>query len=332
MRYSFIRNVKDRIPSLFFLASAVRDFFRYTFNIIPKSPYALMIEINNSCNLRCSMCWTKNAQRKKGFMSMDLYRKIINQAAEYGVKHVSLHTVGEPLLHKDLIEMIKFAKSKGLFVLVSTNGQLLDENISRKIIDSGLDILRLSIEGCSREMYEKIRVGGSFERIVGNVRRFRSMRDKAGKKSPIMEINTILIKEDFDYAAKFCRFWKPHVDQIKFSLAGNQAGYSPHIIHSTLRKYFTRTYPCHLLWGTMAITWDGDVSACCIDFESSLKMGSLKKNTIKEIWNNALYKRYRKLQSQGKFDAMPLCGACDARMISLYKLYCLNRKIQDMVR
>src|SRR3989344_3238585 len=193
MRYSFIRNVKDRIPSLFFMAGAVRDFFRYTFNIIPKSPYALMIEINNTCNLRCSMCWTKNAKRKKGLMRMSLYRKIISQAAECGVKHVSLHTVGEPLLHKDLIEMIKLAKSKGLFVLVSTNGQLLNEELSRKLIDSGLDILRLSLEGYSKELYEKIRVGGSFERIVSNVKGFRKMRDEMGKKKPLMEINTVLI-------------------------------------------------------------------------------------------------------------------------------------------
>lgn len=331
MYYSIIKSVKDKAPSLFFFMGSIRDIFRYKFGIVSKAPYSLMIEINNMCNLRCSMCATKNAKRKKGFMSMDLYKKIINQAAKYGVKHVSLHTVGEPLLHKNLVEMIEYAKKKGLYVLVSSNGQLLNKDLSERLVKSGLDILRLSLEGFDKELYEKIRVGGSFDRLVDNVKEFRKIRDTHGKK-PMIEINTILIKEDMQYAKQFLKFWNLLVDQIKFSIEQNQAGYSPHKIHPSLRKYFTRKFPCHLLWSSMSIAWNGEVSACCIDFENKLLMGNINKNTLKQIWDNNLYNRYRKAQMHGKFNKMPLCGPCNGRMVSDYKIYKLNQKINRMSR
>ncbi|MBD3313729.1 radical SAM protein [Candidatus Woesearchaeota archaeon] len=326
--YEFVRLMKNKFPSAFYLASAVKDYFRYRFCLVSKVPHSLMIETSNTCNLRCTMCSTKDSKRKKGSMSMDMYRRIIDDAADSGVRHIALHTVGEPLMHRNIVDMIRIAKKKGLYVMISTNGQLLTPEKSKELISSRLDMIRFSLEGYEKKLYESIRVGGNFDRLVKNLRDFKAIRKSMKKNKPWMEINSVLIKEDINYAKKFYRFWKPMVDLVKFSVEANQAGYSPHKIHPSLRKYFTSREPCHLLWGTMSISWNGDVTACCIDFENKLKVGDIRNHTIKQVWNSKTYFKMRKNHINGRFGAMPLCGPCDGRCISEYKVHKLNKKIE----
>ncbi|MBU0536740.1 MAG: radical SAM protein [Nanoarchaeota archaeon] len=330
MKYDIIRFMRNRLSPLYFAFDSVKDIFRYKLGWVSKTPYSVMIETNNLCNLRCSMCSTKNSKRKKGFMDMGIYTHIIEQCAKYGVKHIALHTVGEPLIHPKIIDMVKFAKSKGLFVLISTNGQLMNAKLSKQLVDSGLDMIRFSLEGYTKNVYEKIRIGGSFDKLVSNIKQFRKIRGE--QKKPLMEINSVLIKEDMKYAKNFYRFWRPLVDRLLFSIETNQASYSPHIIPDSLKKYFVNQNPCFLLWSMIAFTWDGKATACCIDFENRLMVGDIKKNTLSEIWNNKTYKRYRQLHMQGRFYDMPLCGACDIRKVSHYQVHKLNKKIKGLVR
>ncbi len=104
--------------------------------IVPDFPLHLDIETTNACNLRCPMCprtilIEKDNFSKIGFMTKDDYANIIDQASKYGAYSIKLNYLGEPLLHKDVVWQVEYAKKKGLVdVMFNTNGALLTKDLS----------------------------------------------------------------------------------------------------------------------------------------------------------------------------------------------------------
>ena len=147
-------------------------------------PFRLWVEPTSHCNLRCIMCPNKDLPREqKGFMDWTLYRKIIDEASEYVFDIHLLHR-GESLLHPDFFKMAQYAHDKGLTVKFHTNGTLLDEEKAYKLINSGIDQFSFSFDGYQKETYERIRVGGSFEKTVNNIVRFLEIKKKLKAKKP----------------------------------------------------------------------------------------------------------------------------------------------------
>ena len=122
---------------------------------LPQFPLHLDIELTNICNLKCSMCFQKYMKSNKGLMKWALYKKIIDEGAVKGLAAIKLQVRGESFLHPDLMRCIKYAKEKGIMdVQITTNGTLLDEEKSRKIIESGLDMIIFSLDSNHRISYE----------------------------------------------------------------------------------------------------------------------------------------------------------------------------------
>lgn len=122
------------------------------FSHVSKVPGHLQIELNNNCNLSCIMCPRKNLTRKVQNLSWDVYKKIIDEAAELKISDIKLFLFGEPLLYPKLIEAIKYAKSKDLqHVDFSTNGQLMNKNKARELVNSGVDLINFSIDGIDKK-------------------------------------------------------------------------------------------------------------------------------------------------------------------------------------
>ena len=90
-------------------------------------------------------------------MEMALYKKIIDEAKDFGVCQIRLFLAGEPFLHKGIAEMISYAGGRDLETLIHTNATLLDETLSRRILEAGLDLISFSFDGETKEEYESIR-------------------------------------------------------------------------------------------------------------------------------------------------------------------------------
>ena len=95
----------------------------------------LQIEISRACNLDCRICMRKNLESNTGFMSFDDFKKILGS---YNFREVALHGWGEPLLNKEIFQMIEYAKRQGIRTSLTTNATLVGKNIGN-ILDSGLD-------------------------------------------------------------------------------------------------------------------------------------------------------------------------------------------------
>ena len=117
-------------------------------------PTVFYIEPTNDCNLNCVMCPRKKSRKKVGYMSFELFSDVVDQLSSQNIVRLSLHLAGEPLLHPQIVEMARYAKDKGLrHVRFATNATLLNEDIARGLIESGLDSLTVSMDAFSAEQY-----------------------------------------------------------------------------------------------------------------------------------------------------------------------------------
>ena len=134
----------------------------------------LDLELNGGCNYKCPMCPQSNG-RERDFLKKlpyEVFTKIIDDACQYGLEAVSIHGSGEPLLNRDADKFIKYIKSKSLRCVSFTNGSRLDEEMSIKLIKSGIDLIRISCVGYDRETYKKWMSRDEYETVRENIKRF----------------------------------------------------------------------------------------------------------------------------------------------------------------
>ena len=146
-------------------------------------PVCLYLEVTNRCNLLCTTCPRTYAELEPpADMSWELFTRIVAQVP--GAKRAVLHGVGEPMLVKALPRMVRHLKDRGAYVLFNTNGTLLNDRNGRALIDAGLDELRVSLDASNRASYLAIRGKDYFDRILRNVRAFRTLQEREGHTRP----------------------------------------------------------------------------------------------------------------------------------------------------
>jgi len=279
--------------------------------VLPYPPLRLWIEPTSHCTLSCVMCPNKElAKDDKGFMEVGLFKKVIDEAAAFA-HDVHLYHRGEALLHPQFFEMARYAHQAGLKAKLHTNATLLDEEKSRRLIDSGLDDLSFSFDGYDKESYESVRVNGTFEKTVGNILRFLEIKKELGSKTPV----TILELIDFPelYArigpavkkAFRDRFKGLPLDRLIVKEMHNWAGEMGDL--RTARNFS----PCTFLWQALIVLWDGTVLPCTQDFFGYYKLGNARDAKLAEIWNNGEAVRLREKMAGRNIQDFETCSKCD---------------------
>ncbi|MEM3519547.1 MAG: radical SAM/SPASM domain-containing protein, partial [Candidatus Hadarchaeales archaeon] len=240
------------------------------------------------------------------------FKKIIDEA-KYFAPVLWLHVFGEPLMNPEIFRMIKYCKERGIRnVGLSTNITLLDREKSAKLLDSGLDIIVLSLDGATRETYAAIRRGGDFEKAENNVKTFLEMKEKKGSKIHVI-LSIIRMKETQKEIAAFKKRWNsPMIDEIwvkEFITWGGQLDLSDIAPQNRNSQSMKQRYPCRKFWESVVISSNGKVLPCCYDYDEKLILGDITKQTLSEIWNGEILQEIRKAQCNGNFDN-PLCKNC----------------------
>lgn len=277
--------------------------------ILERFPMHLDIELTNNCNYSCIMCPRRKMTREKGHMDIAVFKKIINEGAEKGLYAVNLNLLGEPLLYPHLEEAIRYCKEKGLLdVHLHTNAMLLNEKNAKMLINSGLDSIKISLDANNKETYEKIRIGGNFERVVENIKNFIKIRDSLGMKKPSVKINFIEMKDTAEEIAKSIEYWKPIVNQIAilryidFKVGENLSVYE-------IRK--KNDFCCAFLWQKLSIHWDGETPICFrCSSNNDNSIGNIKNMTIEEIWNSPRLQEMRQKHQHGEYLSIGICSEC----------------------
>ncbi|WP_419757801.1 radical SAM/SPASM domain-containing protein [Acidisoma sp.] len=189
------------------------------------APVCLYLEVTNRCNLLCETCpRTFETLEPPADMSWELFTKIVDQVPN--VARVVLHGVGEPMLVKQLPQMIRYLKDRGTYVLFNTNGTLLQPKRFQELIDTGLDELRVSLDAADRETYLKVRGKDYFNRIVRDVGKFIAYQKLVGATSPRVSLWLTGLKETVDQLPDFVRLsasmgvTEVHLQRLVFDESG----------------------------------------------------------------------------------------------------------------
>jgi MoaA/NifB/PqqE/SkfB family radical SAM enzyme len=169
------------------IALANRIVFR---GYAPLEPLALQIETTINCNLKCTMCErTYWPIQRHTDMTFEQFKKILDEF--HNLTALSLTGIGEPFLNRDLTKMIRYAKSKGIFVTVTTNATLINEKTAPEVIACGLDELCFSIESADSTTFEKIRVGARLDHVVANIRAFMKVKERMRSRTPEVVLRSV---------------------------------------------------------------------------------------------------------------------------------------------
>jgi radical SAM protein with 4Fe4S-binding SPASM domain len=319
-------NVKKEIPhfqSLKYIEYRHAWEENHKLNNVPNYPLNLDLHITNKCNLKCPFCprtWKdlSGGYDTYGFMSFDLYKKIIDEALKEGVKALHFTANGEPLLHKGLEEMIRYANDNDILeVLLHTNATALTEKRSKSLLDSGIHRLAISFDSPNKENYEKLRVGGNFERTLNNIKRFVEIRDDLGYDLPTVRVQMVVQKVNKTELEEFHELFDniaDHVSHVYYIdyMGGANAFVDKDVIDgegmAIGKQILNQNFKCSYLWQRLIVEWDGEVYPCFYGYD--MPVGDFREQTMKEIWHGDKMRKLRELHSSGNYSKCSTCNKC----------------------
>ena len=179
--------------------------------VVPLStPYILFIDPCGACNFACSFCPCNtnafNKAERHKLMPFDKFKKVVDDIATFPdkVKVIYLYGFGEPLLNRDLIEMAKYLKKSDACneIRLVTNGSRLSPEMNDKLVDSGIDLIRISIEALTAKEYKEMcKVDIDYDELVGNIADL--FKKSRGKLKVAAKIVSATIKSDDDLETFF---------------------------------------------------------------------------------------------------------------------------------
>lgn len=288
-------------------------------------PDSLTIEPTNTCNLKCVECpvGQNKLTRPKGNISIELFRKILDEIGAY-ILHLNLYFQGEPFLHKNIIELVKIAHQKNIYVTISTNAHFLTNETVAQLLKEKPDRLIISIDGITQETYEKYRKGGNLQKVLQGLDLLSSMKKEGNHHLPFIEVQFIAFKHN-EHEIPFLKsfFSKYHIQKLSIKKAfvenfsENKDLLPDNLTLSRYEKNEKGTYQlkrkpankCWRSWHSAVITWDGNMVPCCFDKDAKYRFGDVSDNSFKTIWRNQQISAFRAqiLTDRNKID---ICNNC----------------------
>ncbi len=279
-------------------------------------PSKIMIQTTSFCNSDCIMCPYGETSKilTQGKMEWKLFKKIILECKKNDVERILLYLMNEPLMDKEIVKKINYAKRKNpkAIVHIVSNGNLLNEKLSKKIIKSKLDYIEFSVHGINKASYEETMKKLKFNKTIQNIEKFISMAQKYKKKKDYVHIKTLNIKNKTKNKQKIIEFWKEKgINNINYfeapiSRAGN--------IGWLKVKTKEEVKGCNSIWRDemIHILFNGNIILCCMDWKRENILGNIRNKSIKDIWNDKKYMKTEqiilgKLKSPKNF----ICKKCE---------------------
>lgn len=296
--------------------------------VIPLStPFSLFIDVCNLCNFRCNFCaMQSNGQEqhsfKKQMMEKELFQKIVNDLSEFPekLKVIRMSGNGEPTLNPHLPEMIKYIKDKNVadFVETSTNGSCLSPELNQRLIDSGVDRIRISVEALDEEGYQKI--AGTridFNAFLDNIKDLHDRSNNCEIYCKIVDVSVPTENDKnrfFELFGDICdRIFIDNViplwsdfEEIKDRMANNEKSKNVGMHGQEIKNIKVCPYPFY----SVLINPDGEVTVCCADWKRKLIVGDLKKQSLKDIWEGAVLRNFWKDMLKGEKERYEMCPKC----------------------
>ena len=275
-------------------------------------PPIMMIEPTNICNLKCPMCPSGNGDMKRDMGKLDYenFKKVIDETGKYIIQ-VQLWNQGEPFINRSFLKFITYAHNQGIMTQTSTNGHYIRTDADAEaLVNSGLDQLIFSMDGTSKESYEKYRVGGNFDLVLDTLERIARAKQTLKSDTPLVELQFIIFKHnqnEIDRIIGLCKkfnlnrlsfktaqvynheqavqFLPDDTDMMRYEIDGDH-----YKMKGEVKNW------CKRLWLNSTVNWDGAVAPCCFDKDADYSPGNVfdPDRSFSEIWRNRKYQDFRR--------------------------------------
>lgn len=172
-------------------------------------PLTVFLDLHDSCNLRCRMChfgFRKDKPVNPHFISRDDFRRLADNVFPF-TRELALSPCTEPLFHPDLsgiLETIEPYKIPNFWLM--TNANLLTREIAETLIRMKATRLLISLDSHKKEIYEGIKVGSDFERVVSNIKMLRDLKKARGAAHPEINVNCLLMRSNIEHVEGYLEF------------------------------------------------------------------------------------------------------------------------------
>lgn len=289
-------------------------------------PLSIEIEATYYCNLKCPYCprFVNPGQRTDKHMSEDLWKKILDECEENKLPSILMDHEAESLMNPRIFDMISEAKEAGIMdIWLHSNANLLKSEWAEKLIDNGLTKINFSIDASTPETYEKLRVGGDFEKVKKNIKEF--LRLKNHKKAHYLRVRVSFCEQEENMNEKksFYSTWKDEegINLITFQDCIDFSGFEKpdeelQLDEESLEKKYASDEPFHCSqpWEMPIIEAEGNVIPCgqpVREHNKDFILGNiLEGDTIKSCWNGEKMTALRELHDRGEWYKNPMCRVC----------------------
>jgi wyosine [tRNA(Phe)-imidazoG37] synthetase (radical SAM superfamily) len=281
----------------------------------PFPPY-MQIETVSICNARCVMCLTKDCRRESAFMSDEIFEKIATELEGFAdhIKRITIQAAGEPLLDRQLENRIERLKAMPIaFVAFATNGSLMDSARAHTILASEIDEVCFSVDGATKQTYEKIRVGLHFEKVMSNIESFLRIRDQL-QSDTIVRLRLTAQKENKSEIDDFVAYWSDRLrpDDSVYAKLIHTWGNSDQLqeLPEDYDYDHLNNSACHSPCSSLVIFSDGRVPLCCCDYNASICLGNVMDQSIYQMWQSETIEKIREIHAVQGRKGMRMCVNC----------------------
>ena len=242
----------------------------------------IYVEPTNACNLNCYFCGRDQMNRDITYLSMKKFKKIIDPLPSG--TYITMTGNGEPLLNKNIYEMIEYASDQGMLVSIITNGTALTDENTKKLINSGILRVQISCDTVHEEIYEKMRKGAEFKDTLLKILNF-IYKTRKKEMDIFITISAVQTDEVKKYAKETKEFWESmpidnYFESELLSLQTDSNSYEESIKED--QDWSICTNP----WISTKVNSNGTINPCALDISNKYVIGNISEDNILEIINS----------------------------------------------
>jgi len=288
-----------------------------------KPPSIIIIDVTNSCNLRCPVCPVTFAMtRKRGLMKLDVFQRIIDDFKEATDKPaIYFNFSGEPTLNPDLPDLVAYANEHGHDTFLSTNATKLDAEMemARRLIEAGLGRVNLCMDGFSKEAQESYRINSDFDEVKNNIETFLSVRRELGAENPFTVLQTLLTAYSEGQVEEITQ-WADDVgfDRVRFKTFSvgsytseeekrENAKFLPQKEEFKRHPTGVERALCRTPLFQTVVFWNGDLGLCCIDYDQMIQLPNIAEHGFMQAY---LSKEALRARKNGFLKSFEVCQGC----------------------
>lgn len=282
-------------------------------------PSQIIVDVTEVCNLACAHCphptFKQSAFYSARYLEVDLNAKMVDEVRDHGrgkTQYIRYTSEGEPLIHPKGYDMIEdAARRSGVYVTLTTNGTIMNEKRTQRLLEAGVHLIDISIDAFNPETYAKIRVNGDLNVTRANVLRLLRWRNEARTGTKVV-VSYIEQPANAEETAEFKAYWEGQgADFVVIRRLHSAAGAVP-LVASRMRFDNARIArrPCVYPWERVVLNPRGFLSFCPADWTHGSTVVDYRATTIHETWQGEFYRSLREAHLRNDYRRHGFCGQC----------------------